>query len=117
MGRIVTILALLVIQGCASNRYIVDTKGIDLAKYEQDLAECKAYRGQVDNTGAVARSAGAGAIVGAAIGAIVGDSDTAAEIGGAAAVQAGAGKAVEGEHEKDRVVKNCLRQRGYKVLN
>ncbi|QLH40736.1 MAG: hypothetical protein HWD60_19825 [Defluviicoccus sp.] len=42
--------------GACSSDPIIDTKGVDNAKYQQDLAECKQYADQVDvasNAGSV----------------------------------------------------------------
>jgi len=108
---------MLVMQACASNQYIVDTKGIDQAQYERDLEECKAYREQLKTGKTVGKSAAFGAVVGAAIGAALGDSESAIKLAGAGAAQGGAGGAIEGDRNKDDIVKNCLSQRGYRVLN
>lgn len=102
---------------CAGNGPIVDTKGIDQARYKQDLNECETYAGQVSTGKAAAKSAGAGALVGAAIGAIVGNSTTVVQSAGVGGVLGGAKGAASGEQSKDQVVKNCLRGRGYSVLN
>jgi hypothetical protein len=94
---------------------IVDTKGLDLAQYERDKAECEAYATQVSTGQAVAKGAAGGAAVGAAIGAIAsGDAGRGAGIG---AVTGGAESARIATNEKTTVVRNCLRGRGYHVLN
>jgi len=107
----------LLIVGCASRGPIVDTQGIDQAKYAQDLAQCEQYADQVS----VGRSAAGGALGGAAIGALIGsifgNSSTAKQSAGAGAVVGGAKGTARGAQEKDQVVKNCLRGRGYRVLN
>lgn len=102
---------------CASNQFLVDTKGIDMQQYEIDLEECKAYADQLKTGKTVAKSAGFGALVGAAIGVALGDSDTAARMATGGAIQGGAAGGLEGNRSKDGIVKSCLRQRGYKVLN
>lgn len=102
--------------GCAS-KPIIDTKGVNMAKYDEDLSECTAYAEQVEITRRAAGGAVAGAVVGAVIGAAVGNSETAAQgagAGGAGGAYRGADRALQ---EKDRVVKSCLRNRGYAVLN
>jgi outer membrane lipoprotein SlyB len=102
--------------GCASTSGpIVDTKGMDPVRYQQDLAECQGYGSQVQPARGAAKGAAAGAAVGAAIGAISGGSGTRGA--GVGAVTGGAQSAVHGVREKDAVVKNCLRGRGYRVLN
>jgi hypothetical protein len=107
--------------GCSSDP-IVDMKGVDEERYQQDLAECRQFADQVD----VARSAGGGALLGAAggaavgavVGAITGRPGTGAAVGGGAGGTSGlfAG-GVRGENKKERVVRNCLRGRGYSVLD
>ncbi len=104
--------------GCASKqRIIIDQQGTDMSLYQRDLAECRQYAEQVPTGEEAAKGAAGGAILGAAIGAIFGDSRTAARGAGAGAVTGGARGAGKAGNEKDRVVKNCLRNRGYRVLN
>lgn len=117
MKKVLLTVILLAVQGCATERYIVDTKGVDSQAYKMDLAECEQYRKEVDNTETAVNSVGLAAVMGGIIGAILGDSDSAAELAGSMAVQVGAGVLLGAEHEKDEVVKSCLKQRGYKVLN
>ena len=111
------LIAAVAVSSCASNKYVIDKKGVDMAQYQQDLEECKEYRDEVGSGARTAKSAAAGAVIGGVIGAILGNSDTAATAAGVGAVQGGAGSALEGDREKDQVVKNCLRGRGYRVLN
>ena len=108
--------AALLLAACA-HKPIIDTRGVNMAQYENDLYECRAYAEQVDMTRQAATGAAVGAVVGAAVGAAVGNSKTAEKTAGAFAVGGaakGAGRAVR---EKHRVVNNCLRNRGYAVLN
>ena len=55
--------------------------------------------------------------MGGLIGAIVGGSDSVLRGAGIGAVAGGAGSAGDTEKERSKVVKNCLRNRGYKILN
>jgi hypothetical protein len=101
--------------GCAANpNPIIDTQGVDMARYERDLAECQGYRDQIPTEVGVAKGTAAGAAVGAATGAIAGDVGRGAGYG---AIAGGAESARLNEREKQQVVKNCLRGRGYRVLN
>lgn len=114
----VIILTMLVIStiACAHrNKPIVDTKGVDMVEYRQDLFECAQYADQVENK--AAKGAVGGAVVGAAVGGIVGNSDTAqkgASLGALSGLLRGGART---KAEKNAVVKNCLAQRGYSVLN
>jgi len=107
----------LAIMGCASggSGVVIDPAGVDKAQYERDLAECQEIAKQVDSK--VVGSAAGGAVVGGAIGAILGGSSGAAKGAGVGAVGGTARGASSTEREKQTVVKNCLRNRGYKVLN
>lgn len=110
----VTLLALLM-AGCASSRGpIIDTQGVDMTRYQEDLAECETYAAEVNPAEGTARGAVAGGAVGAMTGAIGGDVGRGAGIG---AVLGGAKSAQMGVRERDEVVKRCLRGRGYRVLN
>ncbi|MEC8427343.1 MAG: glycine zipper family protein, partial [Pseudomonadota bacterium] len=94
-----------------------DTKGVDMQQYRQDLGECREYANQVSTSGKVAKGAIGGAVVAGAVGAVVGNSDTAKRGAGAGAIAGAAKGYSRGEGEKRQVVKNCLRGRGYRVLN
>ncbi len=109
------LVGLLVLAGCA-NEPIVDTKGVNPAQYQQDLAECREYAARVDTGTAAATGAAVGAAVGGVLGAVIGDSDDAQRGAGVGAVSGGTNAALSAEERKRRVLYNCLRQRGYKVL-
>ena len=122
--RVVLILTLgLWLTGCASNRPfvdepIIDRKGVDMSRYYADKEECEAYADEVRTGEKVARGAVGGAVVGGAIGAIVNRGpDSAERAAGVGAVTGGVRAAQEGVRETERVVKQCLRGRGYRVLN
>lgn len=101
--------------GCAAHpEPIVDTRGVDMVRYESDMADCKAYGEQIQIEKGVAKGAAAGAAVGTAAGAISGN---AAEGAGYGAIYGAADSAQLNDREKRRVVKNCMRGRGYRVLN
>ncbi len=107
---------LLVLAGCSSAPGpIVDTKGVNMTRYHEDLADCEGYSDQVRIETGVAKGAAAGGAVGAATGAILGES--VGEYGGVGAVAGATKSAIRGDREKSQVVKRCMRGRGYKVLN
>lgn len=106
--------------GCAgAGKPIVDMKGVNSYQYEQDLEECSTYADEVALGQKTAEGAVAGAVVGAAVGAIWdGHRGNSVERSAATgAVLGGAGGAGSGVSERRSVVKNCLRGRGYRVLN
>jgi hypothetical protein len=105
--------------GCTTtDEIIIDRKGVDMARYAADKAECESYADEVRTGAKAARGAASGAVVGGAIGGIAGDSSEAAARGaGIGAVTGAARGVVEGERSRVNVVKQCLRGRGYRVLN
>jgi outer membrane lipoprotein SlyB len=100
-----------------TDEIIIDQKGVDMSRYEQDLAECKTYASEVKTGNKVAKGAVSGAVVGGLIGAAVGNSRDAQRGAGAGAVTGGARGVREGEQTEMQVVKRCLSGRGYRVLN
>lgn len=111
---------LLALAGCMAaprDRVIVDTKGVDPQTYRIDLEECAEYAGLVDVQGRVVTNAAGSAVLYGVLGAILDDGDTARRTAGAGAVFGGARGGVKATREQDRVMRNCLRGRGYRVLN
>lgn len=100
-----------------SRDVIVDTEGVDYYAYQRDLAECRAYTDQVPVASRSATGAAGGAVVGGLIGAAAGNSSTAKRAAGVGAVAGGAGSAASGYTERQKVVRNCMIGRGYRVLN
>ena len=112
------IVAVLSAVGCTTtDEIIIDQKGVDMTRYQRDLAECREYASGVRTGEKAARGAASGAVVGGLIGAVVGDSSDAQEGAGVGAITGGAKGVSQGEREQVKVVKNCLRGRGYRVLN
>ncbi|MCO1336852.1 glycine zipper family protein [Microbulbifer sp. OS29] len=99
---------------------VIDTWGVNMNQYQADLAECKgiAYSTYSDQGRRGAVGAAGGAVVGGALGAIVGDSSRAAVAGaGAGALVGGLSGTGSAGAEATYIIKNCLRGRGYRVLN
>src|SRR6056297_3033635 len=94
------LVATLLLAGCASDPIIDDT-AVDSVQYQKDLEECREVAQQVKAASTIGKSALFSAAFGAATGAISG-------VGGGG---------LKADEEKSTVIKNCLRQRGYKVLN
>lgn len=113
------------VSGCATHgtgaQYspVVDLKGVDNGKYFQDLHECQVYaRGSMNAGEGAAAGALGGAMFGAALLAIVGgDSSDIWRGAGAGALGGGVSGAATGELGQREIIKNCLRGRGYRVLN
>ena len=110
------IFSTLLLSACAS-KPIIDTRGVDMRQYQADLADCEQISRQVDADGAVARSAGFGALIGAIFGAFTGDIEGVAFGAGLGAVTGGVDGGLSADQERAFVTKNCLYNRGYAVLN
>lgn len=108
-------LAVVAVSACSSHpEPIVDTKGVDMSVYDADLAECSEYAEQIHAGKGVAKGAAGGAVVGAATGAISGEPGRGAGYG---SIWGATSSGLDADRDKQRVVKQCLRGRGYKVLN
>ena len=108
---------MLSISACTTtDEIIIDERHTNMALYDRDLAECESYAEQVPVAEKAARGAGSGAVVGGAIGG-VSDRHDAGEGAAIGAITGSAAGINQGQREKVRVVKNCLRGRGYRVLN
>jgi len=104
--------------GCAAHPDpIIDMKGVDLDRHDQDWAECESYTEEVLVAQGVAKGAGLGTVVGAAAGAIGGNSSDVAEGAGVGALYGGTRSGLDADEMKQDVFKRCMRGRGYRVLN
>lgn len=114
--------AVLLLGACApfrpgDDRVIIDTRGVDMEQYRDDIKECGTFADQVAVGKRTGKAAGAGAAVGSAVGAIFAGGVGAAKGGSAGAVTGAYRGSTDAKREQLRVVKRCLRGRGYKVLN
>ena len=111
------------LSGCATNTtdiakdVIIDRRGVNVAQYEKDLADCSEYAAAVPVVKKTTHSAAGGAVVGGAIGAIIDRRRSVERGAGVGAVAGGARGYTLSKSEQSRVIKNCLRGRGYRVLN
>ncbi len=114
----ITLSALFVLSACTTtDEIIIDEKGVNMSAYQTDLAECRTYSESVKTGEKAAVGAASGAVVGGLVGAITGGGEGAAKGAGIGAVGGGAKGASKGVETEVQVVKNCLRGRGYRVLN
>ncbi len=120
-GTLILCLGLLVscktVEEITGNTPIVDTEGVNMARYESDLADCQAYADEVQVARKTTSGAVGGAVVGSIFGAVLGNSSTASRGAGIGAVGGGARGLGDGLHEREVVIKRCLQGRGYRVLN
>ena len=99
-----------------TSEIIIDEKHANMSRYEDDLADCELYAEQVAVGEKTARGAASGGAIGGAVGAVSSRHST-GEGAAIGAITGGARGLNAGERDKVRVVKNCLRGRGYRVLN
>lgn len=107
----------LVVSGCATYRPVIDTKNVDMSKFERDLGECQQYAQQVAGPGTgAAVGAGAVAALGFLMATVAGrrfDAGATARVG---AVAGAAGGAAGGAENEMNVIRRCVQGRGYNVL-
>ncbi len=121
--RSLLLLPIALLAACASveemtgNNPIIDTQGVNMIAYNGDLSECQDYADQVAIGQKAVAGAVSGGVVGSVFGAVLGDSDTAQRGAGVGAVGGGARGVGEGLREWERVIRTCLRGRGYRVVN
>ncbi|MDH3586929.1 MAG: glycine zipper family protein [Gammaproteobacteria bacterium] len=111
------VLIALALGGCAAHPDpIIDTKGVDPDRLAEDWEECEAYTEEILMAKGVGKGAALGGAVGAATGAVSNrrEIDEAAGLG---AIYGGTRSGLEADREKQKVFKNCMRGRGYRVLN
>jgi len=117
MRTLTLLVAVALAAGCAAHPDpIIDTKGVDPKLLADDWKQCEAYTEEVDIARGVAKGAAVGAAVGAATG-VVSDRRDVDEAAGLGAIYGGTQSGLDADREKQRVFKNCMRGRGYRVLN
>ena len=108
------------IVGCANTganyRPIIDSKNVDLVRFESDLQECQQYAHQRPGASEKAAiGAGAGAVLGGVLASVGnGDKGSSARIGGVMGAVSGL---TSGEQDQRIIIKRCLVGRGYRVLD
>lgn len=124
MRRAVILGVAAVLAAACSRQPIIDTTkpGFDNVAYQHDLAICEEFADQVDVGGEALVGgligAAAGAAIGAIGGAIAGDAGLGAAIGAATGGGSGViGGGADAYASRGEVVRNCLRERGYVVLD
>ena len=124
MKKLFLYLNLFFVVGCAqtdlSDRNdiaIIDTRGVDESVFKKDYSECSDFAKNIDLTERTLKQGAVAGATGAAVGAIIGGEEAAKKIGGSAAVLNAVEAKLDGRNEQAKIIKNCLRGRGYKVLN
>lgn len=110
---------------CASNPssnaaggFMVDAKNSNMSRYNQDLHECQTYAQKKSVAGDAVSGAVTSAIVSGAIGAAIGDNSSWGRAGAKwGAIEGLASGAAYGSEAKRDITRQCLKGRGYKILN
>ncbi|UJF17403.1 glycine zipper family protein [Vibrio sp. SS-MA-C1-2] len=120
------------VNAISATNLIIDQQGLDQEKYSADMYQCQQLSHQVQEgqtgtvVGGAARGAARGAAVGAAGVAIAGGSGSeGAKVGAGIGVATGLlghrraeqANAAAYNNEVDTVMRNCMTNRGYKILN
>lgn len=124
MKKAILLFSILILSSCASYSPVVDTQSISNdAKYDRDVAECRELaRSNTDTGKSVAKQGLIGGAIGTGTGTLIGliagntvkGLATGAVIGG---VAGGVKGGYESEREYEAIFRNCMRGRGYNVLN
>jgi hypothetical protein len=111
--------ATVLLNGCATYRPVVDQRSVSSPRqYEQDLRDCQGYAAQVGPGQSAAAGALFGALLGAAIsGALGGNRYVTEHVAAVGAVQGAANGAVGGADAQVQIIRNCMSDRGYAVLD
>lgn len=124
MKKLFLYLNLCFVIGCAQTNLsdrndiaIIDTRGVDESVFKKDYSECSDFAKNIDLTERTLKQGAVAGATGAAVGAIIGGEEAAKKIGGSAAVLNAVEANLDGRNEQAKIIKNCLRGRGYKVLN
>jgi outer membrane lipoprotein SlyB len=117
MTRKLAILAPALLLGACAYNPIIDPKtSAHPENFQADLAECRQIAEQAPR-GAALAGAGIGGAIGAGVAVASGHPGAAGQAAGGGAVIGGARGAGATHREKRMIVRNCLKGRGYAVLN
>ncbi len=119
MKRVLVIGISVFLAACAGPNYrpMIDSRNVDMNKYEADLRDCQQYAGQVGGAGeGAAIGAGIGALLSFGLAVIGGNRyDQGRSAAGGALLGAASGAGV-GETSQHDVIRRCMAGRGYSVL-
>jgi outer membrane lipoprotein SlyB len=106
--------------GCQSTprqRVVVDPTGIDQAAFDKDLAECTTLADDAGRNISTGPRVTGGLMIGGTMGGLGGGSRGAVTMGTSGALLGGSSAADQRRAATDQILKNCMRGRGYRVLN
>lgn len=96
---------------------VIDMRGVDAEKYDDDLGDCRAYAAQIDPAGRAAAGAIAGALAGALLSAAAGGHGYYNRQNAGLGAVLGAGTAgADGLRDAKTIIMRCMIGRGYNVL-
>jgi outer membrane lipoprotein SlyB len=106
----------LLVAGCTYNPVIDPKTSAHPDNFQTDLGECRQIAEQAPKGVALA-GAGVGAALGAGVAVATGHPNAVGQAAGGGAVIGGAKGGAASNREKRMIVRNCLKGRGYAVLN
>jgi len=123
MNKIIFALSIVIFSSCAGYSPVVDPQSVkNEDRYYRDQAECKAIASQNTSTAKnVAKDTVIGGAVGAGTGALLGVIGSVTTGLAAGALIGGVAGGAKGAYDSDKnyetIYRNCMRGRGYNVLN
>lgn len=97
---------------------VVDTLGVDKARYDKDLGDCRQFAGIIDAEKAAMQGMIGGMLFGALLGGAIGHNNGMTNYGAVAGGGAGLGAAANrATNHQERILINCMAGRGYRTLD
>lgn len=101
---------------------IIDTQGVDQARYGKDLGDCRQFAGIVDADKAAMQGLIGGILIGALVGAAAGHRSNLTSYGANYGAVAGGGAGLaaaerSATNKQERILINCMAGRGYRTLD
>ena len=111
--RVIILINLIFLAACSvtDRTPIVDLQGVNIAQYNQELADCQNYADRVDGEQEIELRTTIGVIAGAAIGITLGEPDFVQYTAGLGAVSGATEGTVNVIEERNTVLRNCLQNR------
>lgn len=122
MKKSLSIILAISLTACANTgsnyQPVIDSKGVSTQQYQTDLYECQQHARQVSSAG---ERAAVGAVLGVGLGllfaALLKDNSYRGSYAAVGGLAGAGGGAQAGEQEQRNIIKTCLHNRGYSVLN
>lgn len=117
--RLAIVFTCVSLASCAGANYrpLIDSRGVDMNRYESDVRDCQQYAAQTSGApGHAVAGALIGALLGAALATAAGSRYDARSTARVGAVAGGVSGGAQGEMSQRDIIRRCLAGRGYSVL-